>query len=253
MACRIAHSLEWSNRLLHEMMYHRGAVFLTLTYDNLNIPEDFGLRKSDLQKFFKRLRKNHSDLDIKYFASGEYGSETSRPHYHCIILGLSPMHEMFKQRLQCKNGVQAVCDDWPYGNVYLGSVTKSSIRYTVDYTLKKVSKDDINYDGRPLPFQLQSIGIGKRYALDNAGSIKVNLFIRSDGRPGSVPRYYHKILSTSKAKRADKSKEANELEEREYLSLGVEYNKIPGAQRAHRRQKDIELNARINLKKKGKI
>ena len=47
------------------------------------------LVKSDLQKFFKRFRKHFTyafpETSFKYFAVGEYGSVTFRPHYHLLI------------------------------------------------------------------------------------------------------------------------------------------------------------------------
>lgn len=97
--CRIQYSREWANRLMLELQYHRSAYFCTFTYNDEHIPTryygdpDCGeavrcdtLYKRDLQKLFKRLRK--SGQDIRYFACGEYGSTTFRPHYHAIIFGL---------------------------------------------------------------------------------------------------------------------------------------------------------------------
>lgn len=47
------------------------------------------LVKSDLQKFFKRFRKLFSyafpTYSFKYFAVGEYGSQTFRPHFHIAL------------------------------------------------------------------------------------------------------------------------------------------------------------------------
>ena len=46
------------------------------------------LRKTDLQLFFKRLRKNlskYSDAKVRYFAMGEYGPVHFRPHYHFLL------------------------------------------------------------------------------------------------------------------------------------------------------------------------
>lgn len=47
------------------------------------------LVKSDLQKFFKRFRKLFAyafpETIFKYFAVGEYGSQTFRPHYHIAL------------------------------------------------------------------------------------------------------------------------------------------------------------------------
>ncbi len=42
------------------------------------------LSKSDLQLFFKRLRKNYGK-EVRYFACGEYGPKHYRPHYHLLF------------------------------------------------------------------------------------------------------------------------------------------------------------------------
>ena len=42
------------------------------------------LSKDDLQKFFKRLRKNYGKK-VRYFACGEYGPKHYRPHYHLLF------------------------------------------------------------------------------------------------------------------------------------------------------------------------
>jgi len=89
MHCRVAKRREWSLRMLHELDEHEDSIFITLTYDEDNVPENMSLRKADLQKFFKRLRKALGDRTIKYFACGEYGDKTERLHYHSIIFGLS--------------------------------------------------------------------------------------------------------------------------------------------------------------------
>ena len=87
LGCRAAKSKEWAQRLLNEQAYWRTESFITLTYDDKNLPEGGKLVKSDLQLFFKRLRKN-IDWPIKYYACGEYGDVTFRPHYHAIVFGI---------------------------------------------------------------------------------------------------------------------------------------------------------------------
>ena len=47
------------------------------------------LRKSDLQKFFKRFRyyaKKYTKEKVRYFAVGEYGPVHFRPHYHIFYV-----------------------------------------------------------------------------------------------------------------------------------------------------------------------
>lgn len=101
--CRLDYSRQWANRCMLEAQYYpEGTVwFATITYNNKYAPtvliEDsetgkkvpaLTLRKRDFQLWMKRLRKAFSDTKIRFFASGEYGSETFRPHYHAILFGL---------------------------------------------------------------------------------------------------------------------------------------------------------------------
>lgn len=99
--CRLEYSRQWANRCLLELDYHSSAYFVTLTYDNSHVrrtlyadpdtgeaAEAYTLAKRDFQLFMKRLRKAFPDQKIRYFAAGEYGSETFRPHYHAILFGL---------------------------------------------------------------------------------------------------------------------------------------------------------------------
>ena len=73
-------------------------LFVTLTLEEKNITwtnqGNKTLCKRDLQLFFKRLRKLHEKIyptyskKIKYYAVGEYGSRTQRPHYHIILFNV---------------------------------------------------------------------------------------------------------------------------------------------------------------------
>lgn len=100
-SCRLNYSRVWADRCLLEAQYHSSAYFVTLTYSDRfvfrsqyvcdrtgEVLEALSLRKRDFQLFMKRLRKKFSDQKIRFFACGEYGSETFRPHYHAILFGL---------------------------------------------------------------------------------------------------------------------------------------------------------------------
>ena len=62
--------------------------FVTLTYAPKFFPR-YGVHKSAIQLFMKRLRMKLTRLGIehhiKYFAVGEYGKRTRRPHYHLLL------------------------------------------------------------------------------------------------------------------------------------------------------------------------
>ena len=83
----------WSFRLVKQGEQACSALFVTLTYDDEKVPKTASglmtLQKSDLQKFFKRLRKKTHEK-ISYYAVGEYGDKTQRPHYHIILFNAIP-------------------------------------------------------------------------------------------------------------------------------------------------------------------
>lgn len=186
LGCKIAHSREWTIRLLHELSTSDTGCFLTLTYDEEHCP--ISLRKKDLQKFWKRIRKQlkKQNRNIKYFACGEYGDQYGRPHYHAIVFGLD------------WNDEDLVTEEWPFGFHKFGSVTVHSCGYVTEYCLKKFGrkKDDELYTklGLEPPFQLCSQGLGLNFALRNSQQLHDNLGITLNGQPVGLPRYYVKKL-----------------------------------------------------------
>ena len=65
---------------------HPHNAYITLTYNDDHLPANGSLQPRDLQLFWKRLRKARTP-GIRYYACGEYGDQTARPHYHAIIFG----------------------------------------------------------------------------------------------------------------------------------------------------------------------
>jgi hypothetical protein len=156
--CKKKRRSDWSLRLEHEYLYSDSALFITLTYNDASIPRNRGiatLNKKDLQDYIKRLRnshvayvsrelgirksevKNHSK-QIRYYAVGEYGSKTNRPHYHILlfnydIANLKPIEAQWKNT---QTG-------HPLGFVDIGKVSSASINYTTKYMFKQWGKKDL--------------------------------------------------------------------------------------------------------------
>lgn len=197
LACRIAKRNEWSLRLLHELDSHDDAIFSTLTYSPEKIPACGSLLKSDLQKFFKRLRRDISPKKIKYFACGEYGKQTFRPHYHAIIYGVG---------LKDKNLID---DNWQQGHTYHGLVEINSIRYVAQYIDDKLT-GEMAYEtyianNLEAPFRLSSLGLGASWCDSNADQLKAKQTIRYRGINIALPRYYLKRLELDTSERLKQS------------------------------------------------
>jgi len=190
--CRIARARVWATRCVHESAFHEHNAFVTLTYNDDNLPMDKSLSKHELQCFFKRLRKNldtFHDRKVKYFACGEYGQEKDehgipkeRPHYHAIIFGLSPWGD----------DKEEVREAWTKGFIYTGTVTYDSARYVAEYINTEYDGELKKrvYGARSAPFKISSQGIGEKFAILEKEKIKNGLGITVRGHHVSVPRYY---------------------------------------------------------------
>lgn len=201
MACRISRTTEWTTRIMHEMDNHESSIFVTLTYADEALPVSGNLSKDELQRFFKRLRKRLEPRKVKYYACGEYGSQTKRPHYHAIIFGLSIVeHETEvrhnpdgKKYIACLSG--PLVDAWKLGFVSVGTVTYDSARYTAKYIQKQLSGEQAVYGEKIIqPFQLVSNGLGKDYAMRNKAQLSENLYTTHNGVKVGLPKYYQKLL-----------------------------------------------------------
>jgi len=195
-ACRHRRMNEWVFRLLEEDKVSLTSNFVTLTYNTDHVPISqngfMTLEKTDLQKYFKRLRKivPPGGDKIRYYAVGEYGGKTSRPHYHAIVFNV-PDPEFFFQAWHL--------DDKPLGTVHVGNVSGDSIAYTMKYIDKPRHKPLHSRDDRQLEFALMSKGLGQTYVHDysidyhkkDIGSLFVT---KLDGRKVAMPRYYRKMI-----------------------------------------------------------
>lgn len=89
--CQQNYSIMWATRcVLEAESTPNENCFITLTYDDDHIPPNGLLVKKDYQDFMKRLRKKYPDKIIRYFLSGEYGSENYRPHFHIMLFNYKP-------------------------------------------------------------------------------------------------------------------------------------------------------------------
>ncbi len=154
--CRLDKSRQWADRMMLELDHSKTAIFVTLTYDPLNVPlacvlDDgsplFTLDKRDVQLFMKRLRKAFPGREIRYYLAGEYGSETHRPHYHAILFGLSladfpdvqvVSRNSFGQFLYSSEKMYNI---WKLGNVALADVSWQTCAYVARYCVKKLAVD----------------------------------------------------------------------------------------------------------------
>lgn len=214
MYCRIQARENWTLRILHEINYWKESMFLTLTYDEENVPKDGSLLKSDLQKFFKRLRKNldnnYDKRKIAYFACGEYGEERGRPHYHVLLFGLDHRNDEHKQLIKDSwNKCDWVKLSFNPKKKPFGDISRNSIRYVVGYMEKSIKGNWKKYAYNKIeePFHLLSKGIGKRYAIENRELLQEEGFCPVGKGKKKIPRYYSEVADISREKMQELARE----------------------------------------------
>jgi len=191
--CKLERVNSWVFRLMQEEKRHTVSHFITLTYDTDHVPiSDNGymtLRKKDTQDFWKRLRKAHPELNIKYYLVGEYGTKNKRPHYHAIVFGVPDS--------------QYYADAWsPYGHqlgtLHVGTVTGDSIAYCMKYIDKPRSRKHVR-DDRENEFSTSSQALGANYITQEVvdyhnEDLTRNYLTKQGGYRIALPRYYRNII-----------------------------------------------------------
>lgn len=189
-ACLKERSREWAQRCQHELSLHKQNSFITLTYDNENLKSTTDEFTSDIQKFWKRLRRV-TGKKIRYIYSVEYGTKSLRPHFHAIIFG----HDFGNQKLikKTKKGhpiytSQELSKLWKAGHHSIGTATVQSAYYIASYALKKHSAIDPNTGEIVSDYMRCSVrpAIGLNYLLKHKTQL-----VDSQQK---LPRYYLKKL-----------------------------------------------------------
>ena len=102
----------------------------------------------DLQRFIKRLRKqitlNFKDEKVRYYAVGEYGTSSYRPHWHILLFTNSVDVPNWLQQSFYKNSVLSKQDRTINGSTILDSLWKYGTS-TIDKTDGKASGYISNY------------------------------------------------------------------------------------------------------------
>lgn len=228
---------------MHEAQCHELSLFVTLTYDDAHVPEGGTLVKKHVQDFLKRLRYHHK-APLRYFAVGEYGEQSLRPHYHLVLFGID-----FTDRQALPPGRRGdplyrspVLDQiWGMGGCTYGQVTPRSARYVAKYCLKKVNGDlaAVHYGARLPEFAVMSLkpGIGADWFERYRSDVYPSDFCVLEGRKYPPPRFYDEKL--------DKEELKLYKERRLRLAMKHRANQTP----ARLKVREEVLKARLSLKK----
>lgn len=222
-ACQYNERVGWTFRVSEESKQAKEAWFITLTYDNENIP----LWDTMYDTFYRGMQNNSSnryeslnDKDLitfinsvkkaqaravkevaknslspaealaprrpKYYAVGEYGSQYGRPHYHIIFFNIweSIANEINLEKI------------WKKGRVETESISPALIHYATGYIHEKSSYKK-SYQQKPKMYC--SKGIGEDYIKRNKKWHKdlLNPWIWFNGYKIGMPKYYKDKIFTS--------------------------------------------------------
>lgn len=190
-------SNDWRFRLNQERNHCSASVFLTLTYRDKCLPVAYNndacewqsyLVKSDLQKFFKRLRYNCPDLKFRYFAVGEYGGDYNRAHFHVVLFFTNTAGLSFNKLYNL------LFYTWGKGFIKLKSTSNKHINYVSGYFNKLDKSPHL-----VAPFKCMSKSIGLCYLNQVMIDYFFRTFATSVPNPCGkgfqrLPRYYRKKL-----------------------------------------------------------
>ena len=185
--CTKRRASQWSFRLREEAKVSSSASFLTLTYEKAPISKNgyHTLVKRDFQLFMKRLRKLCPTNKLKYYACGEYGTITYRPHYHAIVFNLP--HSII-------NSPDLVRDTWNQGHTMVAHSNDLTINYVAGYVVKGQFQKLGQYDDRIPEFSLMSKRMGLAYLTDQMINFykqkELTAIMRENGTYIPMPRYY---------------------------------------------------------------
>lgn len=268
--CRLDYSKQWANRLMMELQYHDSAYFCTLTYDDDHVPKSeyvdpetgevctsLTLRKRDFQLFMKRLRRAFPNDKIRFFACGEYGSDTFRPHYHAIIFGLHlsdlTVYKRSPQGFVYYNS-DSFSDCWSVprsdpadrlGFAVVADVDWNTCAYTARYVSKKLfgkMKQFYEDHGLEEPFSLMSRkpGLAYQYYLDHPEGMLNDRFVIKNGREVKPPRYFSKLFEID-------NPEESAIMKEQRSKVGAAYQKL------QLDRTDLSLSDYLQVKEQAKL
>ncbi len=136
MPCRINKGRLWSARILMEQAWNPNySLFFTFTFEDVNLHithGDDGAPVSTLnKKHFLTWINNVQRITgkFRYYAIGEYGDYSFRPHYHMAVFPLK------------HTKTHLIGDLWSLGFHTVSELNHERARYLANYTTKKLTKD----------------------------------------------------------------------------------------------------------------
>lgn len=252
--CKKRKSNDWTFRIQQEHKNAFSAAFVTLTYDPMFVPATKSslktLVKKDVQDYIKRLRRRQERYceeqgfetapQIRYYACGEYGSQTYRPHYHLIIFNVLEMQHCTDSWQKWVYTVNEKKELLPIGYVDVQVPQEGALRYVAKYLMKPHKIPRWKGDDRLPEFHIMSKGFGAQYLTPemiqwhkkdlnrNYCALKGNIKI-------ALPRYYRDRIYNATEKEQQNNL-IDSIVQENYLDYMVKVEKIGDDPIRHKQQ-----------------
>ncbi|AYP28958.1 MAG: putative replication initiation protein [Bacteriophage sp.] len=204
---------DWMTRLINESAMHEWSWFLTLTYDEENLPYGNSLVPEHSHKFARALRDHfrRRGEKIRHYMIGEYGGRFGRPHYHGIVFGPEFSD---RKKVATRNGEHTCFESpliaklWGKGIHELSLASPDTMAYVSKYVTKKaLTREDpfahhyvVPETGEMIPQEPEFAhmsrrpGIGAKWLDKWTGDVFPSDEIVANGKAMRVPRYYYNRL-----------------------------------------------------------
>lgn len=256
LACYKRRQDDWTFRLSYEFKNSFSAYFITLTYNEDNIPLQIEsgvthrvLRKRDLQLFFKRFRKAIFPHKVRYFAIGEYGSKTLRPHYHAILFYSDKLDDFYKP----------IERSWSLGFVSVSEVHFNHFHYVTKYctTVSDLPSLLRRKEYRPFSLSSRKPAIGYCYLtppMVHYHRSSLSTVSLLSGRKYSTPKYYREKLFDDSMKMdiRDRIDEWRQRDMSDLMDMDI-HQSMSYAELRLQRQQDFINKFQSKLKKSQKL
>lgn len=270
-ACRLSYAKEWATRCMLEARQYKQNYFITITYAPEHVPvnKELGnliLEPKDLQDFLKRLRKyydqHYKHQNIRFYACGEYGSTTQRPHYHILAFNLPIFDLMALKRTASQDQLyysKTIEKIWGKGNVWIGEVNWNTCAYVARYIMKKQKGPDAEQhyieSGEVPEFVRMSRrpGIGQKYFEDNYKDIylcdaitlsKRNKYGKMEAIQVKPARYYDKLYDQLEPEQMAQIKQARVQSAKETEKLRQQRSTLTKLEYLEQKEKRLEISTK---------
>lgn len=229
--CKLERSRQWAIRCMLEASLYEQNLFLTLTYNEKNLPKNGSLVKTDHQEFIRKLRLKLNNQKIRYYMCGEYGEKYSRPHYHLCLFGLKLNDlELLPPELQKGDtllyGSKTIQECWRKGQEVIGELTFDSAAYTARYCTKLLTGEKRKKYGVKQPeysAMSRNPGIASSWLEENACDIISADRIITCNQKTATPRYFLNKLKERDPKNYERIKKVRDDKN---LKRGFEWQRL---------------------------